>query len=171
MVCSLAALATGQPETRKRLSRLFKRVALRILRVGPASVTYCDGPTYLHEGAQDSGWNGDSCPLIRKPGSKLRAPTFRGGFILLAGGRTFAHEEPHMRLFVFSGRGDLARGGRCATSCAPTGRHAKPSRPRWRVRGIVDVDGEAHGASPVRGSGGAPPVTTDAVCLVRCACV
>ncbi len=139
MVCSLAALATGKPETRKRLSRLFKRVALRILRVGPASVTYCDGPTYLHEGAQDSGWNGDSCPLIRKPGSKLRAPTFRGGFILLAWGRTFAHEEPHMRLFVFSGWDALP--STMASARHPVRRRGSArsfSRPRQRGCSVCD---------------------------------
>ena len=42
------------------------------------------------QGAQDSLWNGDSCPLMRKPESWLRAPTFRGGFTLdLSGAELF----------------------------------------------------------------------------------
>ena len=36
----------------------------------------CDGPMLEHEGAQESERNGDSHPLMRKPGNKLRAPTF-----------------------------------------------------------------------------------------------
>ena len=42
------------------------------------------------QGAQDSPWNGDSRPLMRKPESWLRAPTFRGGFTLdLSGAELF----------------------------------------------------------------------------------
>ena len=42
------------------------------------------------QGAQDSLWNGDSRPLMRKPESWLRAPTFRGGFTLdLSGAELF----------------------------------------------------------------------------------
>ena len=37
------------------------------------------------KGALDCSWNGDSRPLMRKPGSVLRAPTCLGGFILGSG--------------------------------------------------------------------------------------
>ena len=46
------------------------------------------------QGAQDSPWNGDSRPLMRKPESWLRAPTFRGGFTLdLSGAELFCALE------------------------------------------------------------------------------
>ena len=50
----------------------------------------CGGPTFYMQGAQDSPWNGDSRPLMRKPENWLRAPTFRGGFTLdLSGAELF----------------------------------------------------------------------------------